>query len=785
MVLLRFRSLELGTCIGNFWLVLNVLFTLIIFVNASQPEKENPSSARFHLQNAMPMNNGTSSARKGNSRNTTYITHLKPTNETNATTAALTEGHLNNKTSGGSPQQLNFTSDLTQNNKTTSQLTGNSSTVANSTASKKSDTASPRNKLIGNHEIQNKFKYGLNNITNSINLLDFMKPEGKKINHQSNFWTFKRHHWSEFSLKSDSNDWRRNITAPVINKTEPDPMLVSFFDKEEDNDGDDDGNEYITRVTNDGDNEYLQNDGDDSDNDGLFDNNNPVLSSLITNKEIEGLNNGDMSDVTIDGNNKNILQEVPLKRNGVKKNDSIELSKHQESLERIKLTQNVQTDLEDPDDTNKTPVFQQNNSGKDNNIDDLLDSYYKIHGTNLTSTEDSIKLQNIEEQHQIRFIRVQASSGAHCMDGSTPGYFLREGYNTGKTKWIVHLHGGAWCYNLRSCKKRRNTILGSTKRSLEQDIAGFFHGILSNSRRTNHHFYNWNVAVLSYCDGGLFSGNREKVLRGNNKDFYFQGRKVLQSQLESLQLHSLENAEEVILSGTSAGGLALVIQGNFMLRYLPPKAKVRGLIDAGLFLDQDSVWNTSISSLQFKALYSLHRPTLSRRCLESQPHGNKYKCLFPENALKYVKMPVFLVSSLYDHWQLSYLEGVYCVYDDHKCERNAHDRILNFRNKIYNAITDIVKDKPDTGVFANSCFAHGQVILDYTWSHVKINNKSIANSFYDWYSDDHINQTSKKHLNADCKYPCNGSCPKSLSKKCVNNFIKASEHRRKRDAELC
>ena len=411
-----------------------------------------------------------------------------------------------------------------------------------------------------------------------------------------------------------------------------------------------------------------------------------------------------------------------------------------------------------------------------------------------------IEKEKIKRNNKIQFVQLSPGGNntnqqdAKCMDGSPPAYYIRKGYGNGQDKWIIHLHGGAWCYDLQSCSKRRSSILGSTKRSLEEDIGSFFHGILSNQPEDNPHFYNWNTVVLTYCDGGLFSGNRDKPLVGKGKKYYFQGRKVLKAQLDSIHQNTeMPSGKQFVLSGTSAGGLALILQANYIRHFLPEQAKIRGLVDAGFFLDQDSVYNTSISNVQFKALYSLHRPTLSRTCVEAQPLGNKFKCLFPQETVRNVKIPLFLVNSLYDHWQLSYLEGISCVYNN-KCDRSSHDRILSFRNKMYSALNEASKWKNTTGVFANSCFAHGQVILDYTWSKSKVDGKTLSDAFHDWFVDDDVVKAlslpsdvtaAKRHVYTDCKLPCNGSCPSLLASRCVNNFIKASPERRKRDAELC
>ena len=455
------------------------------------------------------------------------------------------------------------------------------------------------------------------------------------------------------------------------------------------------------------------------------------------------------------------------------------------------LPPSAQIDLEDPDETNKpTPPIEDKldlitqpiaNPVYDIKIVNLKHKPITDNSENLRIEKEYVKQHETNENKiEFRTVTVKASNTAVCMDGTLPGYYLREGFGIGKHKWIIHLHGGAWCYDLSSCLKRRGTILGSTGHSAKENITTFFHGILSKNSKINPNFYNWNIAVLSYCDGGLFSGNRKKSVSGKGREFHFRGRSILKSLIHDLRHKFLHEATDVVLSGTSAGGLALVLQGDFIRKQIPSNVKVRGLIDAGLFLDQSALRGKSIARHQFKALYSLHRPILNKACLESFSKKERYLCLFPQYTIKFVKLPLYIVNSLYDHWQLSYLQGVYCVYDDKKCGTQEHDRILNFRYTMYGVLSKVKQFKNDTGVFANSCLGHGQVILDYTWSKVKINNQNIAQSFHDWFNDGKLS-----HFNADCKYPCNGSCPKLLAQRCVNNFKGASENRRKRDAELC
>lgn len=421
---------------------------------------------------------------------------------------------------------------------------------------------------------------------------------------------------------------------------------------------------------------------------------------------------------------------------------------------------------------------------------ELIQSYYKTGGRKHLKDIYRDSKWNRANRNRIEFFNAvdKENIGAVCMDGSRPGYYLRKGFDSGADKWIIHLHGGAWCYNLQTCYKRRNTILGSTKGYSREDISKFFHGILSKNADENPYFYKWNIAVLSYCDGGLFSGNRKMFLMGKGKKFYFRGRRVLRLLMENLRRQqNLQKAKEVILSGTSAGGLALILQGDYIRKFLPKNIKVRGLADAAFFLDQkrNGAHSNRMAHKQFKALYELHRPVLKKKCVDSYPKKDRYLCLFPQNTIHFVKLPLFIVNSLYDHWQLSYLEGINCIYDNSECKTQQRDHILNFRNRMYSTLNDVKTFKNNTGIFANSCIAHGQVILDYTWARSKIDNTSIAEAFVNWYKSSEDADTEGMNFHADCKYPCNGSCPRTLAQTCVENFKAVTSSQRDKSLNLC
>lgn len=146
----------------------------------------------------------------------------------------------------------------------------------------------------------------------------------------------------------------------------------------------------------------------------------------------------------------------------------------------------------------------------------------------------------------------------------------------------------------RSCHDRANKGLGSSR---GWNSSGMFnpnvssaggglpnapdnwyccHGILSSNSSENPDFHDWNLAFVGYCDGSSFSGNRDLPLHG----LHYRGRANLDAVLDRLLLPrrsphmSLADATEVLISGGSAGGLAVYLHADHIAARLPSSASV-------------------------------------------------------------------------------------------------------------------------------------------------------------------------------------------------------------------
>ncbi|KAJ7973161.1 Pectin acetylesterase [Quillaja saponaria] len=356
----------------------------------------------------------------------------------------------------------------------------------------------------------------------------------------------------------------------------------------------------------------------------------------------------------------------------------------------------------------------------------------------------------------LTLIQGAASKGAVCLDGTLPGYHLHPGSGSGSSSWLIQLEGGGWCNTIRNCVYRKTTRRGSSN-YMEKQLP--FTGILSNKAEENPDFFNWNRVKLRYCDGASFSGDSQNEAAQLN----FRGQKIWLAAMEELMSKGMKKANQALLSGCSAGGLASIIHCDEFQELFPQSTKVKCLSDAGLFLDAVDVSGGHTLRNMFGGVVSLQevQKNLPSTCLN---HLDPTSCFFPQNLVANVKTPLFLLNAAYDAWQVQASlappsadpNGLWsdCKSNHAHCNSSQIQFFQDFRNQILNAIKDF-SGSSQNGLFINSCFAHCQSERQDTWfadDSPLLRNKPIALSVGDWFFD----REGVKAI--DCAYPCDNTC---------------------------
>jgi len=189
-------------------------------------------------------------------------------------------------------------------------------------------------------------------------------------------------------------------------------------------------------------------------------------------------------------------------------------------------------------------------------------------------------------------------------------------------------------------------------------------------QKRNPEFYNWNLVWFRYCDGGSFSGDNEapytlqdgkSFSKTNLPKIFFRGYHIFNAILDDLVAkYNLNSASNVLLAGTSAGGLATALRCD-ELKYKKFKYQVENkdldikcVADTGMFIDIMSIYGEQVIRSEYKSLVDLHRPRFSEFCdlgLEVDSGVDPMNCFFPEYFIQNIKTNFLIIQPLYDAWQ--------------------------------------------------------------------------------------------------------------------------------------
>ncbi|KAL5228589.1 hypothetical protein ABZP36_016854 [Zizania latifolia] len=359
----------------------------------------------------------------------------------------------------------------------------------------------------------------------------------------------------------------------------------------------------------------------------------------------------------------------------------------------------------------------------------------------------------------ITILNSAVDRGAVCIDGTPPAYHLDTGSGAGNRSWVINLEGGGWCNDAMACRYRNGSRLGSSDH-MERRV--FFTGIMSAAPADNPDFYSWNRVKIRYCDGASFAGDTYNEALG----LHFRGQRIWEAIIEHLLDAGMASAEQVLLTGCSAGGLAAILHCDQLRALLPDAATtVKCLSDGGLFLDAVDVAGARSLRSYYDGVVALHgvAPNLPKTCTD---HLDATSCFFPQNIIDSIKTPIFLLNAAYDAWQIEESlapnaadpSGAWqaCKSNHLACNASQLQFLQGFRDQMVAAVRDF-SESSRNGLFINSCFVHCQSETTATWNNAAgvspaLQNKGIAKSVGDWY----FGRAEVKAI--DCPYPCDNTC---------------------------
>lgn len=387
-------------------------------------------------------------------------------------------------------------------------------------------------------------------------------------------------------------------------------------------------------------------------------------------------------------------------------------------------------------------------------------------------------------------------AGAVCIDGSPAGFYFSPAVGNKNTNdWQLYFEGGGWCYDEEDCYGRSQKNLGSSTNWPPTKGGG---GLISEDCSVNPDFCNFNRVYMAYCDGNSFSGNRDEPVMHNGKPLYFRGRRIIDTVLSYLtENHNLGAAENVLLTGCSAGGLATYLHtdyvGDTLKAQVSSLKKYKAASISGFFLLHNTVEDKPVYPTEMKYIFNLANSThgVNDACIAAQQPGDEWKCNFAEEAYAHTHSPTFPLNSALDSWQTG------CIYTSElapgfpnqngtengvcgaagnwsSCSRNPescnqkemkvmNQYIADFETKM-NVNGAATYNKPGNGAFIHSCHTHCEA-QSGSWNSFKIGGVSMQQAVSKWWNSDGTDPASK-HSYTPCSYNDGAAGPRKCNPTC-------------------
>ena len=371
---------------------------------------------------------------------------------------------------------------------------------------------------------------------------------------------------------------------------------------------------------------------------------------------------------------------------------------------------------------------------------------------------------------------------ARCLDGSPGGFYFRPSPNpAAASRWRLHFQGGGWCFGAQDCLTRSvgwggtSTVWPPLLSLMWGPGGAGFSGLLSLNSTDVNPFGDYNLAWFSYCDGSSYTSNREAPLLVNGTQLHFRGRALLDGHLHELerQHQFLSGATEVIVSGTSAGGMAALLHTSYLrTQLLQPSARVVAVPDAGWWWDhaayadptQRPFW-ASLTAATGPGLWNatLRGPS-GLACLGAPPSGDPALCYLQPWAYAYNDVPTYVVQSLVDPYNLQYCYAMPCRLQGNTagtCSAAEVAATAAYAGQLGASIAAAQAAHGDRDAhFLTTCSVHEQTCRGFDWWGIDIRGATMNASFTAWYRGAGGAAASARDVDwpgdATCLYPAPG-----------------------------
>ncbi|CAH3186192.1 unnamed protein product [Porites evermanni] len=320
--------------------------------------------------------------------------------------------------------------------------------------------------------------------------------------------------------------------------------------------------------------------------------------------------------------------------------------------------------------------------------------------------------------------RYMSDSDAVCNDNSRATFFI--GVQS-SNKWILFFESGGFCASLVDCNKRylnENSTVLMTSTLMPKEVIG--RDLLSSSQTENPSFYDYRHVLVPYCSSDLWLGQRtnpKKPFRFVNDssvdNFSFRGQTIFRTLfMDLLRGYNLREAEEIVLSGSSAGGIGVLNHAGWVLDHVIKSqglnAKLKSIVDSGWFINfQDSL------EAKVRPRFMSFANITSAACKDT---SRDYICC-PSASCMIARgyypsdVPLLIVSSIYDLFMLGDVISAQDTQENTATDNSADYLTLvsMYGGAMNESISLIGTQASNVSIFAPACFQHIYLSTSSLW----------------------------------------------------------------------
>lgn len=244
---------------------------------------------------------------------------------------------------------------------------------------------------------------------------------------------------------------------------------------------------------------------------------------------------------------------------------------------------------------------------------------------------------------------------ALCNDGTNAGYYYKPSASKSSLV-VVHLEGGGWCWDEKSCNARSANLVSSKGWGETKDVDGLFNASTPLLRDAN-------LVYVPYCSSDGWIGHISAANAPAGLSYGFHGQSIVRAVLEDVSSSTgfgVTTPAQYLISGCSAGARGVLFNAESIasiLTGLPSVTQFGLLLDSAFWVDVAPPNATVPFQDQARGVIKLMNVTggLSTSCLAAYPGDQAWKCIYGQYAVPHISpdIPYLLHAFSYDEFQIS------------------------------------------------------------------------------------------------------------------------------------